>query len=58
MELGCFWKNQQDNGYNGRLRLDVDVVLKAGVDYNLYLNEVDKKDNSKLPDYRLNLKQK
>lgn len=58
MEFGAFWKNKEGKGLNGRVRFDVDVVLKAGVDYNLFLNENQKGDNPQSPDFRLNLKQK
>lgn len=58
IDFGSFWKNSQDNGFNGRVKFDVDVTFKAGVDYNLYLNPNDKKGNDKAPDYRLNVKAK
>lgn len=58
MDFGSLWKNNQGDGLNGRVKFDVDVTLKAGVDYNLFVNPNDKGQNDKAPDYRLNLKQK
>lgn len=58
MELGSLWKNKDGHGYNGRLKLDCDIVLKGGVEYSLFLNEVDKSQNVNLPDFRLVLKSK
>lgn len=56
MQLGAFWKNKEGDGYNGRLQLDADIVLRAGVTYDLFLNKNDKLGNDKAPDYRLELR--
>ena len=58
MDFGALWKNKDDNGLNGRVKFDADIVLKAGVDYNLFVNLNDKKGVPNAPDFRLNLKQK
>lgn len=55
MDFGVLWKNREGDDFNGRLELDANVILGAGVKYNLWLNKVDKKGNDKAPDYRLSL---
>lgn len=58
MDLGSLWKNREGHGYNGRVKLECDTVIKGGVEYLLFLNEVEKSPDSNLPDFRLVLRSK
>lgn len=56
MQFGSLWKNRDSDGYNGRVTPDVDLTLKQGVAYSIFLNKVDNKENNRLPDFRIELK--
>lgn len=53
MDFGALWKNREGLDLNGRVEFPVDVTLKAGVRYMLWLNHVEHKEAEKMPDYRV-----
>lgn len=56
MTFGALWKNREGDGFNGRFTPDVDLTLRQGVAYSIFLNKVDNSENKNLPDFRIELK--
>lgn len=54
LRLGSLWKNEK--GISGRIELPLDLTIKGGQAYSIYLNEIKKESlESRAPDYELTI---